>query len=128
MTQQTINIGQSANDTSGDPLRTAFSKVNANFTELYTQLAGFNLTNSIPSLSGNSGKVLSNNGTALNWTAPVTDINQLTDSSHLLASNIVVPTTSTAPSSPSTGQLWYSTTAGRMYIYYENAWIDANPI
>jgi len=38
MTQQTINIGQSANDKSGDPLRSAFTKVNANFTELYTQL------------------------------------------------------------------------------------------
>jgi hypothetical protein len=36
MTQQTINIGQSANDASGDPLRTAFGKVNANFTELYS--------------------------------------------------------------------------------------------
>lgn len=33
--QQTINIGTSANDHSGDPLRTAFQKVNANFTELY---------------------------------------------------------------------------------------------
>ena len=35
MTKQTINIGSSANDKTGDPLRTAFSKVNANFTELY---------------------------------------------------------------------------------------------
>jgi hypothetical protein len=35
MTQQTINIGTAANDRTGDPLRTAFSKINANFTELY---------------------------------------------------------------------------------------------
>ena len=35
MTKQTINIGTSPNDTTGDPLRTAFSKINANFTELY---------------------------------------------------------------------------------------------
>jgi len=35
MTQQTINIGTTANDRTGDPLRTAFAKVNANFTELY---------------------------------------------------------------------------------------------
>jgi hypothetical protein len=35
MAKLTINIGQSANDKNGDPLRTAFSKVNANFTELY---------------------------------------------------------------------------------------------
>ena len=41
MTQQTINIGQSANDKSGDPLRSAFAKVNANFTELYTAIGSY---------------------------------------------------------------------------------------
>ena len=35
MTQQLINIGHAANDRSGDPLRTAFDKINQNFTELY---------------------------------------------------------------------------------------------
>jgi len=35
MTRQNINIGTAANDKSGDPLRTAFAKVNSNFTELY---------------------------------------------------------------------------------------------
>jgi len=35
MAKQTINIGTAANDKTGDPLRTAFTKVNANFTELY---------------------------------------------------------------------------------------------
>jgi hypothetical protein len=38
MTQQTINLGTTANDGSGDPLRTAFTKINANFTDLYTQI------------------------------------------------------------------------------------------
>lgn len=33
--QQTVNVGTSANDGTGDPLRTAFQKVNGNFTELY---------------------------------------------------------------------------------------------
>ena len=36
MAKQIINIGQTANDKSGDPLRTAFDKVNQNFTELYS--------------------------------------------------------------------------------------------
>ena len=36
MTKQTITIGAVPNDGTGDPLRTAFTKVNANFTELYT--------------------------------------------------------------------------------------------
>lgn len=40
MAKQTINIGTSANDGTGDPLRTAFDKVNDNFTELYNDDAG----------------------------------------------------------------------------------------
>jgi hypothetical protein len=35
MARLNINIGQSANDKNGDTLRTAFTKINANFTELY---------------------------------------------------------------------------------------------
>jgi hypothetical protein len=35
MAKQTINIGSIANDGTGDPLRTAFDKINDNFTELY---------------------------------------------------------------------------------------------
>lgn len=35
MAQQIINIGTTANDGTGDPLRTAFDKCNDNFTELY---------------------------------------------------------------------------------------------
>jgi hypothetical protein len=38
MTIQTINIGNQVNDGLGDDLRTAFQKVNANFTDLGTQL------------------------------------------------------------------------------------------
>ena len=52
MANQTINIGATANDGSGDPLRTAFDKINDNFTELYSVSAvgvGNNLA-----LSGNS--------------------------------------------------------------------------
>lgn len=36
MAKQTINIGAAANDGTGDPLRTAFDKINDNFDELYT--------------------------------------------------------------------------------------------
>ena len=40
MAKQVINIGTSANDGTGDPLRTAFDKVNDNFTELYNDDSG----------------------------------------------------------------------------------------
>ena len=32
-----------------------------------------------------------------------------------------------APLSPSTSTLWYDTVGGRMYVYYDSAWIDAAP-
>lgn len=35
MAKQVIGIGASANDNTGDPLRTAFDKCNDNFSELY---------------------------------------------------------------------------------------------
>ena len=40
MAQQSINIGSAANDGTGDPLRTAFDKINDNFSEIYTELGG----------------------------------------------------------------------------------------
>ena len=45
MTKQTINIGTSVNKGDGDPLRTAFTKINENFTELYNSTGGLDLSN-----------------------------------------------------------------------------------
>lgn len=39
MAKQTVNIGTSVNKGNGDPLRTAFTKINNNFDELYSALA-----------------------------------------------------------------------------------------
>ena len=50
MAQQTINIGTVANDGTGDPLRTAFDKVNDNFTELYSDDMG-----DVNSVTGSGG-------------------------------------------------------------------------
>ena len=40
MAKQTINIGTTANDGTGDPIREAFDKTNDNFTELYDGAGG----------------------------------------------------------------------------------------
>lgn len=40
MAKQTINLGTMADNKSGDPLRTAFTKINENFDELYAQTNG----------------------------------------------------------------------------------------
>lgn len=39
MAQQTINLGAGPNDNTGDDLRTGGGKINANFTELYAEVA-----------------------------------------------------------------------------------------
>ena len=44
MARQNINVGSKANDKAGDPLRTAFTKINDNFTELYATLSVSSLT------------------------------------------------------------------------------------
>ena len=54
MAQQSINIGSAANDGTGDPLRTAFDKINDNFSELYGSSAEANdlLEDATPQLGG----------------------------------------------------------------------------
>lgn len=65
MSRQIINVGSSANDSTGDPLRTAFTKINSNFNELYGNVgsSNFRFTNNIMStVTGDMN--LSPNGTA----------------------------------------------------------------
>ena len=54
MAKQSIGIGSSANDGTGDPLRTAFDKINDNFDELYGSTAEANdlIEDSTPQLGG----------------------------------------------------------------------------
>jgi hypothetical protein len=67
MTQQVINIGAAANDSTGDPLRQAFTKINDNFSELYARGAAgsnFDLSNNdIEAINSNGGINLIPNGT-----------------------------------------------------------------
>jgi len=112
MSQLTINIGQSANDRSGDPLRTAFTKVNANFTELYANLHTY-----LPTPTGNSGKYLTTDGTNLIWQTLPT----------VTPSAAPITASSTAPSTHPDGTLWYDEVSGRLYVYFDGGWVDASP-
>lgn len=38
-----------------------------------------------------------------------------------------VEVSTTAPASPEEGDVWYNSTEGRAYIYYDNFWVDLNP-
>jgi hypothetical protein len=55
MTQQIINIGAQPNDGEGDPLRTAFAKINNNFTQLFG--TGF-FTSTANSVGTTAGQVI----------------------------------------------------------------------
>ena len=57
MTRQNINIGSSANDGTGDTLRTAGTKINQNFQEIYTQLGGDSSTLTTQVILKDSGGV-----------------------------------------------------------------------
>ena len=73
MAVQSIGIGSSANDGTGDPLRTAFNKINENFTEVYALLGqdtagakGIDINGStIGSTETNADIIINPNGTGL---------------------------------------------------------------
>jgi len=90
MAKETINVGTSANDRKGDSLRAAFQKVNANFTELYTEVENI----SIGSISWNNVAdkptfaavaTSGNYNDLINQPEIPTDISNLTDNQGLLA-------------------------------------------
>jgi cytoskeletal protein CcmA (bactofilin family) len=66
--KQTINIGTNRDDGTGDLLRTAFEKVNSNFTELYAEVGGDTLSaikftnNVISTDNSNQNLILTPNG------------------------------------------------------------------
>ena len=64
MAQQNINIGTSANKGDGEPLRTAFDKINDNFSELYLKVD--NLTGGVGVTVGDlKGSVFADDSTVL---------------------------------------------------------------
>ena len=85
MTQRIINIGTAANAKNGDPIRVAFDKANQNFSEIYTNLGLINnFDGMFPGQTGNGGKYLTTNGTAMSWaTLNVSTGNYLFDGNNL---------------------------------------------
>ena len=64
MAKQIINIGSSANKGDGEPLRTAFDKINDNFSELYLKVD--NLTGGVGVTVGDiKGSVFADDSTVL---------------------------------------------------------------
>jgi len=79
MAKQTVNIGTNQDDGTGDVLRAAFKKINANFDEVYTELGGSSLSNlkysgtTISTDTLNANIILDSNGTGvIQLSGPVT--------------------------------------------------------
>lgn len=75
MAQQVINVGQEANDGTGDPVRIAMIKANSNFTELYNRPVG----------DEGTGNFSYNYDDLFNKPTIPADIGDLTDNNNLLS-------------------------------------------
>jgi hypothetical protein len=65
MAKQNINIGTSANKGDGDPLRTAFTKINSNFTELYDAIGLGDGSVNLGSLEFNGSTITTNDSSRI---------------------------------------------------------------
>ena len=88
MAKQVINIGSVANDGTGDPLRTAFDKVNDNFTELYNDDAGD--VNSVSAGTGISVDQSTGAVTVTNASPNATHTGEVTGATTLTIANDVI--------------------------------------
>lgn len=116
MSQQIINIGVSANDGAGDPLRTAFNKINSNFSELYeTGAAGANFD-----LTGNEIAATNSNGNielVPNGSGSVIIVDD-----HVIVENSKTPATSVGASGDKAGMIAWNSS----YIYVCTANYDGS--
>ena len=153
MTQQTINLGTTANDGNGDNLRSAMDKCNDNFDELY----GANSVSSNIALSGNTVStfatnqdiILGQNGTGTIRTASdvIPDVNNtryignanirplgayIGTAGVISSGPISLPTfaDNTARDAtitqPVAGMLIFNTTGTKFQGYTGSAWVDLN--
>jgi hypothetical protein len=127
MAKQTINIGTSANDSTGDPLRTAFGKANSNITEIYNALgdgSAITLTSTAAELNILDGAILST--AELNYVDGVTSAiqTQLNAKASLTGIETLTNKTLTAPIINDTNGnelLGFSTTAAATdYLIVKN--------
>jgi hypothetical protein len=106
MAQQLINTGTVANDGTGQTLRTAFQKVNSNFTELYGNIAG------TPDATANT--VVQRDGTGGIAVTTITYRNSY-------ANQLVFPT---ANADVNTGTVVYSDSDDALFYSNGTAWVQ----
>ena len=112
MVKQIINIGSGEETGDGESIRVAFDKINKNFDELYDG-----------ELSQDFVADMFTDGTHTGITVNYNDNNNTVNLTALEQTS----SGPTPPADPAANSLWYNTTDGRLYVYYEGDWIDASP-
>jgi hypothetical protein len=123
MAKQNINVGTTANDKKGDSLRAAFQKVNANFTELYTELGLVNdVTLSLGAFEFASSTISTTDST------PIVIDQSVTVSSDLTVGGDILPQTANGGDLGSSTLPWRSLYVSNNTIYIGGTavGIDAN--
>ena len=139
MTQQIINIGIAVNDRSGDPIRTAFTKVNNNFTDLYEQLLigsihGLKGATGFTGAAGRTGATGSRGGygnDGIDGATGLIGATGINGATGLVGATGVIGATGIklgiGITEPIDNQFWFNTIDGRLYINDESVWVDAAP-
>lgn len=109
MTKSVINLGTAPNDRTGDTLRDAGTKVNSNFSELYTAL-GNGTTLGIAVTGATTGQVLKHNGTTF---VPASDLNTDAVTSVNTLTGAVVLATDNIAEDGSPVNLWFTNARAR---------------
>tara|TARA_B100000123_G_C25487038_1_gene321795 strand:- start:19 stop:480 length:462 start_codon:yes stop_codon:yes gene_type:complete len=151
MAKQSVNIGVTTNDNTGDPLRTAFDKINDNFDEIY--IAGpvsSNVTissNTVSTSTGDlfltsdrghvavtgdlviSGKISGDDSSILEIMSPIVISTVQAENEIISFSDpIKLPTLTTternALSTVANGTLIYNSTASKIQAYAGGGWVD----
>ena len=121
MPQRTINIGAVGNDGTGDDLRTGATKINDNFTEVYSDLSALQLagTNQAP----NAGISFANSGIRFDGTTRDSNL------THTLL-NVVDPTSANVATLPdSTGTIAFtSDIRPTIYNMVDSAYVQARQL
>tara|TARA_R100000773_G_C4203749_1_gene105294 strand:+ start:672 stop:1133 length:462 start_codon:yes stop_codon:yes gene_type:complete len=151
MAKQTVQIGTTTNDNTGDPLRTAFDKINDNFDEIYiagpvssnisisgttvsTATGQLSLTsdNGVIEVQGDlfiTGKITGDNSSILEIMSPIV-INSIQAENEIVSFSdpIKLPTLTTternALSTVANGTLIYNSTDTKIQAYAGGGWVD----
>ena len=111
MAKLTVNIGTTANDRTGDNLRTAFNKINANFTELYTQLGLDELPLNLGAFEFTGSTITTTDSSAVTIDQATTVTSDL-----IVGGNITAQNLRTVTSSDGLKQVYFDPATGQLVV------------